>query len=207
MPHLTNPTGFRLIKNRDWQSTWFADKKHYRDYFLEDKRIRGYLDNKLKTAGLEKVEIERSPNDVRVTVSVSRPGLVIGRGGSGIETVKRELQGRIVSRLKNFNVLESKKAGVSAKIIGETIASQLLRRYPYRRAVEGAMNRAMEAGALGIKVEVGGRLGGLERARTEKKSKGEVPTSTFDSLIDYAFTIAQTKYGTIGIKVWVHRSS
>lgn len=205
MPHLVNPIGFRLIVNKKWNSVWFADKKQYRDYFFEDRKIRELLQNRLKSAGLERVEIERSVNDIRITVVVLRPGLVIGRGGLGIEALKKDLQKSITGRLKNFNVVESKKGDLSAKLVGENIAGQLIRRYPFRRAVGQAMDRTMQSGALGIKVEIGGRLGGLERARTEKKSRGEVPVSTIDENIDYALTLAQTKFGTIGIKVWIHK--
>ncbi|KKS43908.1 MAG: 30S ribosomal protein S3 [candidate division CPR1 bacterium GW2011_GWA2_42_17] len=205
MPHLVNPIGFRLIVNKKWNSAWFADKKQYRDYFFEDRKIRELLQNRLKSAGLERVEIERSVNDIRITVVVLRPGLVIGRGGLGIEALKKDLQKSITGRLKNFNVVESKKGDLSAKLVGENIAGQLIRRYPFRRAVDQAMERTMQSGALGIKVEIGGRLGGLERARTEKKSRGEVPVSTIDENIDYALTLAETKFGTIGIKVWIHK--
>lgn len=205
MPHLVNPIGFRLIVNKKWNSVWFADKKQYRDYFFEDRKIRELLQNRLKSAGLERVEIERSVNDIRITVVVLRPGLVIGRGGLGIEALKKDLQKSITGRLKNFNVVESKKGDLSAKLVGENIAGQLIRRYPFRRAVDQAMERTMQSGALGIKVEIGGRLGGLERARTEKKSRGEVPVSTIDENIDYALTLAETKFGTIGIKVWIHK--
>lgn len=205
MPHLVNPVGFRLITSKRWDSVWFADKAQYRTYFFEDRKIKTFLQNRLKSAGLERVVIERSVNDVRITVVVLRPGLVIGRGGLGIEALKKDLQKNVSGRLKNFNVLESKKGDLSAKLVGENISGQLIRRYPFRRAVDQAMERTMQSGALGIKVEVGGRLGGLERARTEKKSCGEVPVSTIDSKIDYALTLAQTKYGTIGIKVWIHK--
>jgi len=205
MPHLVNPIGFRLIVNKKWNSVWFADKKQYRDYFFEDRKVREFLQNRLKSAGLEKVEIERSVNDIRITVVVLRPGLVIGRGGLGIEALKKDLQKSISGRLKNFNVVESKKGDLSAKLVGENIAGQLIRRYPFRRAVDQAMERTMQSGAQGIKVEIGGRLGGLERARTEKKSRGEVPVSTIDENIDYALTLAETKFGTIGIKVWIHK--
>lgn len=205
MPHLVNPVGFRLIVNKKWNSVWFASKKQYRDYFLGDRKIRELLQNRLKSAGLERVEIERSVNDIRITVVVLRPGLVIGRGGLGIEALKKDLQKSISGRLKNFNVIESKKGDLSAKLVGENIASQLIRRFPFRRAVDQAMERTMQSGALGIKVEIGGRLGGLERARTEKKSRGEVPVSTIDEKIDYALTLAETKFGTIGIKVWIHK--
>lgn len=206
MPHLVNPIGFRLSVNKKWNSVWFADKKQYRDYFFEDRKIRELLQNRLKSAGLERVEIERSVNDIRITVVVLRPGLVIGRGGLGIEALKKDLQKSITGRLKNFNVVESKKGDLSAKLVSENIAGQLIRRYPFRRAVDQAMERTMQSGALGIKVEIGGRLGGLERARTEKKSRGEVPVSTIDENIDYALTLAETKFGTIGIKVWIHKS-
>lgn len=206
MPHLTNPIGFRLIKNKDWQSIWFADKKQYRDYFLEDRKIRKFLEGRLKNAGLEKVEIERSVNDVRIKITVLRPGLVIGRGGQGIENLKKDLQKIFIGKkLKNFDVLESKHGDLSAKLVGENIAGQIIRRLPFRRVLEMAMERVLTAGAKGVKVEIAGRLGGLERARTEKRTKGEVPVSTIDSQIDYCFSVAQTKYGTIGIKVWIHR--
>lgn len=205
MPHLTHPTGFRLINNKKWPSLWFASKRQYKEYFLEDRKIRDFLNGRLKNAGLEKVEIERSANDVRVKISVLRPGLVIGRGGQGIESLKKDLQHLVSGKLKHFDVLEIKKGDLSAKLVSENIAGQIIRRLPFRRVLDMAMEKSMTAGAKGIKVEIGGRLGGLERARTEKRTKGEVPVSTIESEIDYYFTEAQTKYGTIGIKVWIHR--
>lgn len=205
MPHLVNATGFRLSKRKKWQSLWVTGKSQYKKYLLEDLSIRKFLMERLKNAGVEKVEIERSANDVKLSISVARPGLVIGRGGSGIESLRKDLLTKISGRLKNFNVLEIKKPELSAKLVAENLASQIVRRFPHKRAIDQAIERTIAAGAKGIKVEVGGRLGGSDQARTEKKSSGEVPLSTINSDIDYGFSEAQTKYGTIGVKIWIHK--
>lgn len=200
-----HPFGFRVGISKDWKSRWFGDKKAYKQFVFEDYKIREFLKNKLTTAGLESIEIERNANDARVTIKVSKPGLVIGRGGSGIEALEKELRAIVSSKVK-LTVEEIKTPEINAQLVGDYIARQIKRRISYRRAVVSALNSAMDKGAKGIKIRVSGLLSGSNSiARTEYYEKGSVPTQTLRADIDYAQVHCKLIYGVVGIKVWIYK--
>jgi len=200
-----NPVGFRVGISQDWKSTWFASKNDYADYMLLDKKIRDYLSGKLKRAGLDAVEIERSINDIKVLVKVSKPGMVIGRGGSGAEEIKIQLT-KLANQAVNFEVQEYRTPDISARIIGDSITNQIERRISYKRAVNMAADKAMEKGAKGVRISAKGVVGGASSiARVEKVTKGSIPLQTLRADIDFYQTFAHTSYGSIGVKVWVYK--
>jgi len=211
MGQKVNPIGFRLGIIFGWKSRWFAPKGEYVTYMLEDKKIREFLEKQLESAGLVDVEIERSVKSIKVRLHVARPGVVIGRGGSNLELLKKQL-----SHLLHINpndpkgqkivlddIVEVKDADTSAKLIVKRIIEQLNKRFPHRKAINQAMERAMGSGAKGVKIVLSGRIGGAEIGRREKYSQGTVPTQTLRSNIDYYEEPAKTKSGYVGIKVWV----
>ncbi len=202
MGQKVNPHGFRVGVIKDWDSRWFADKKDFGAFILEDHTIRKFLKNKLNTAGISRIEIERAANKVRLHLSVAKPGMVIGRGGSGIEALKTELE-KMTKKNVYINIIEVKRPEKEAQLVAENIALAIERRVSFRRAMKQAMQRAMRSGAKGIKVAASGRLGGAEMARTEGYSEGNVPLQTIRADIDYGFAESNTTYGKIGIKVWV----
>jgi small subunit ribosomal protein S3 len=205
-----NPIGFRLetVKNSpQWQSSWYANSKKYAIYLLEDKKIRDFLQKKFNSAGIVSIKIERSVKKMKLTLVVSRPGLVIGRGGKELEVIKKEVQ-RLLFKASGkqaveIQVEEFKHADLSAKLIAEKIAFQLTKRMPYRRVVLSSMERAMSSGAKGIKVILSGRINGAEIGRREKFSEGTVPLSTLRSIIDYHECPSLTRSGYIGVKVYL----
>jgi small subunit ribosomal protein S3 len=200
-----NPTGFRIGITKDWYSRWFADKKSYADLALEDMRIRKFLKEKFDLAGLKEVIIERSVNEISIIVRVSKPGLVIGRGGSGVEEVEKELKNITKSKIK-LTAEEVKVPEIEAQLIGDYIYRQLKRRLPYRKVALSAANSAIERGAKGVKIRLSGLLsGGNTIARSEVISKGSVPSQTLRADIDYAQIDAHMLYGCVGIKVWVYK--
>jgi len=200
-----NPTGFRIGITKDWYSRWFADKKSYADLALEDMRIRKFLKEKFDLAGLKEVIIERSVNEISIIVRVSKPGLVIGRGGSGVEEVEKELKNITKSKIK-LTAEEIKVPEIEAQLIGDYIYRQLKRRLPYRKVALSAANSAIERGAKGVKIRLSGLLsGGNTIARSEVVSKGSVPSQTLRADIDYAQVDAHMLYGCVGIKVWVYK--
>lgn len=204
MGHKTNPRGFRLIIKKDWNSIWHNERS-FRKFLHEDIAVREFLKKKLRRAGLSQIKIERSINEVRIKISVAKPGLVIGRGGAGVELLKKELKNIVTGKLF-FDIEEEKKPELSAKLIAEEIAQRIERRYPHKRAAIQAMEKVKEAGAKGVKLAMAGVLSGPSSiARTEKRSWGVVPTSTLKANIDYAKATAFTKYGTIGVKVWIYK--
>ncbi len=199
-----HPHGFRLGIIKDWKSKWYVDQDKFGDYVVEDFKIRQFLDKQLSTAGLESVIIERSPNEVNIMVRVSRPGLVIGRGGSGVEELEKKLRKLTESKLK-LTVEEVKSPELNAALVAEYIGRQFKRRIPYRRAVNSAVQSAMDKGAKGIKIRVSGLLsGGNSIARTETYERGSVPTQTLRANIDYAQKDIHLIYGTVGVKVWIY---
>jgi small subunit ribosomal protein S3 len=198
-----NPIGFRLGVIRTWDSRWFSSK-NYVKYLHEDLKFRKHLKEKLYSAGVSKILIERSVKKVRINVFVARPGLVIGKKGSGIESLKKELQAYSDSEIY-LNITEVRKPELEAQLIAENIASQLEKRVAFRRAMKKSVLNAMKFGALGIKVMAGGRLAGAEIARTEWYREGRVPLQTLRADIDYGFAEANTTYGKIGIKVWLFK--
>ncbi|NMC35622.1 30S ribosomal protein S3 [Candidatus Beckwithbacteria bacterium] len=207
-----NPFGFRLGVLNTWKSRWFANRHDYRKLLLEDIKLREYLMDKLKNAGIVKVEIERSINVIKIFIHVNRPGVVIGKGGTGMEDLKKEIKKRLNIRENDSKAMkvdvkveEVKNANIQARLIAQRIADQLIGRYPHRRAVTQAIERAMESGAKGIKIQLSGRIGGAEIGRSEKYSEGTVPTQTLRADIDYAEVPSLTRSGYVGIKVWVYK--
>jgi len=206
-----NPHGFRLGKLYSWDSKWFAEGSSYQDFLLEDIKLRRFLLEELASAGIVRVEIKRSINTIDVYLHVSRPGVVIGRGGSRLETLKKQ----VVERLNikpgdkkaklNLEVREVKNPNLSARLICQQLIYQLKKRYPYRRAVSKAIQKVMAGGAKGVKIELSGRVGGAEIGRTEKYSQGKIPLQTLRADIDYAESPALTKSGYVGIKVWIYK--
>lgn len=215
MGQKVNPTGIRIGFYLPWKSRWFADEGNFKDFLLEDIKIRKGLTKKLKLAGITGVEIERLPKSMVVTITVSRPGVVIGRGGTGIEDVKKyileimgEVRGKKVKDLKiDIRINEVKNPELSAYLVAERIAGELERRIPHRRVVQKTMERVMASGALGVKVVLGGRINGIEISRVEKFHQGSVPTQTLRENMDYAQVPALLKRGYVGVKVWIHKKS
>lgn len=203
MGQKVNPKSIRLKINELWLSKWFS-KNSYRDNLIADLKIRRELEKKLKEAAISKIEISRDSNKVTVNIYSGRPGVVIGRGGSGTEDLKKLLVNFIKDKIQ-INIIEVKKPDADAAIIAQSVANQIEKRIPYRRAVKQTIERAKTAGIKGIKIMVSGRLNGAEIARSEKMAFGTVPLSTFKSDIDYKYLVASTTYGTIGIKVWVYK--
>lgn len=211
MGQKVNPKGFRLGILYRASSRWFANKKDYSTLALEDIKIKNYLENKLKLAGIVEVEVDRSINVVKITIHASRPGVVIGRGGANLDLLKKDVEqflktiGAPTSLKFELDVREVKNPDLSAKLVGERISEQLIKRYPHRRAVSQAQERVMAAGAKGIKIQLSGRVGGAEIGRREKYSKGSIPTQTLRSDIDYASVPSLTRSGYVGIKVWIYK--
>lgn len=208
-----NPVGLRIGSFLPWKSRWFSDDATFKDYLIEDIKIRKALMEKLKLAGITEVSIERLPKSMVINLTVSRPGVVIGRGGTGIEDVKRFIL-EIISRVRkkpikdmkiDLKVSEVKNSELSAYLIAGRIVVELERRIPHRRVVTKAIERVMAGGALGIKVVLGGRINGAEISRVEKFQLGSVPTQTLREVIDYAQVPALLKRGYVGVKVWVHK--
>ena len=203
MGQKVNPHGLRVGVIKDWDSRWFTtDKKEFGALLLEDHNIRKFLKNKLYSAGVAKIEIERSANKIKLNLHVAKPGVVIGRAGAGIEALKAELE-KMTKKNIIVNIVEVKAIDKNAQLVAENIALAIESRVAFRRAMKQAVQRALKAGAKGIKVAASGRLGGDEMARTEGYSEGNVPLQTLRSDIDYGFAEADTTYGKIGIKVWI----
>lgn len=204
MGQKTHPIGFRLGISKDWQSRWFASKpEEYRDLVKQDVEVRDVILSRYPDAGISKVEIERG-NDVVITIHTARPGIVIGRGGQRVEELRKELEQKSARRAR-LNVQEIRQPELDAYLVGRNIAEQLERRVAFRRAIRQTVLRTMQAGALGIKVLISGRLGGADIARREKAMEGRVPLHTLRADIDYAIAEAATEFGRIGIKVWIYK--
>ena len=199
-----HPHGLRVGVIRDWNSKWYADSKNFSDYLVEDKKIREYVKKKLYVSGISKIEIERTAKSVKVNVYTAKPGLVIGKGGALVEGLKADLQ-KIIKKDVNLNIVEVKDFDTNAQLVAENIASQLERRISFRKAMKQVMQKAMKAGALGIKTSVSGRLAGADMARTEFYKEGTIPLQTLRADIDYGFAEANTTYGIIGVKVWIYK--
>ncbi len=199
-----HPHGLRVGVIKDWSSKWYADSKNFSDYLVEDHKIREYVKKKLFVSGISKIEIERTAKFVKVNVYAAKPGLVIGKGGAIAETLKTELQ-KMINKEVNLNIIEVKNIDTDAQLVAENICAQLERRISFRRAMKQSMQKAMKAGALGIKTSVSGRLGGADMARTEFYKEGTIPLQTLRADIDYGFYEANTTYGKIGVKVWIYK--
>jgi small subunit ribosomal protein S3 len=204
MGQKVNPIGMRLQVNRTWDSRWNADTKDFGDLLLEDVKIREFINEECKQAGVARVIIERPHKKCRVTIHTARPGVIIGKKGADIEVLRQKLAKMTDSEL-HLNIVEVRKPELDAQLVGESIAQQLERRVSFRRAMKRAVQNAMRMGALGIRVNVAGRLGGAEIARTEWYREGRVPLHTLRADIDYALSEAMTPYGIIGIKVWIFK--
>jgi small subunit ribosomal protein S3 len=198
-----HPNGLRVGIIRDWDSKWYAEKD-YADLLHEDLKVRKYIDERLKDASVSRVEIERAANRINITVHTAKPGMVIGKGGSEVEALRKSLN-QLTSKRVHINIVEIKRADMDAKLVAENIARQLENRVSFRRAQKQAIQRTMRAGAKGIKTQVSGRLGGADIARAEHYSEGTVPLHTLRADIDYAHVEADTTYGKLGVKVWIYR--
>ena len=200
-----HPHGFRVGVIKDWSSKWYADKKSFSDNLVEDFKIRKFLKSKLYTAGISKIEIERAAKRVKINIHTAKPGMVIGRGGSGIEVIKLDMKKLVADKNVLINIVEVKQAENNAQLMSENVASQLEKRISFRRAMKQTIQRAMRSNVKGVKIACAGRLGGAEIARTEHYHEGTIPCQTLRADIDYGFAEANTVYGKIGVKVWVYR--
>lgn len=205
MGQKVNPISFRLQVNKQWKSRWFASKKEYAGFLTQDLQVRRYINNELGSrAAINKVDIERSPNLVTVTISTAKAGVVIGRGGTGAQVLKDKIE-KIYGVPVRVNIEEVKKSELYAKLVAENIAHQLERRISFRRAIKQSAAATMRAGAKGVRIEVSGRLNGAEMSRREKEVQGSVPLHTLRADIDYSAARAQTAAGVIGVKVWIYK--
>ena len=203
MGQKTHPVGFRLNVRKSWNSTWFAEKNNFAESLEEDVRIRRYIGFRLPNAGISNIEINRTSKKVSVTIHTARPGIVIGRGGEEVNKLKKELRQLTNKSDAQINISEVKRPELNAALVGMNICQQLKKKISYRRVINKAMQATMRMGANGIRINVAGRLGGVEIARSEKYSDGSVPLHTLRADIDYALSEAHTAYGIIGVKVWI----
>ncbi len=206
MGQKTHPTGFRVGIIQPWKSTWYAKFKEYRLFVKEDDKIRKFIKKKLYAAGISDVKIDRKAQNTTVTVVTAKPGIVVGRGGQGIEELKQDVS-KYIGKPVIINVVEVARIDADAQLVAENIAQQLEKRVAFRRAMKQAMQRSMRAGIQGIKVMVSGRLGGAEIARSEWAKEGRIPLQTLRADVDYGFAEADTVMGKIGVKVWIFKGN
>lgn len=205
MGQKVNPHGLRVGVIKEWDSKWYADNKNFADYLVEDNKIREYIKSTLFSAGISKIEIERTAKRLKLNIFTAKPGMVIGRGGSGIEALKKSLSKIISGKNVIININEIKNAEVDSQLMSENVAAQLEKRISFRRAMKQTIQRAMKSpGVKGVKIACSGRLGGAEIARTEQYHEGTIPLQTLRANIEYGFAEADTTYGKIGVKVWVY---
>lgn len=206
MGQKVHPHGLRVGIIKEWNSKWYADKKNFADYLIEDNKIRDFVKQKHYTAGVSKVEIERTAKKIKLNIHTAKPGMIIGKGGAGIEELKAGLS-KVTSGDKNIliNIVEVKSPETEAQLMAENIALQLEKRISFRRAMKQTIQRSMRLGVKGVKTICSGRLGGAEIARTEAYHEGTIPLQTLRADIDYGFAEADTIYGKIGVKVWVYK--
>ncbi|HLR79847.1 MAG TPA: 30S ribosomal protein S3 [Bacillota bacterium] len=198
-----NPIGLRIGVIKDWESRWYADKD-YADLLHEDIKIREYLEDRLENSAVSSIEIERAAKRVNITIHTGKPGMVIGKGGSEVEALRKSLN-QLTGKRVHINIVEIKKVDMDAQLVADNIARQLENRISFRRAQKQAIQRAMRAGAKGVRTQVSGRLGGTDIARTDHYNEGTVPLHTLRADIDYGAAEADTTYGKIGVKVWIYR--
>ena len=203
MGQKVSPHGIRVGINKDWSSTWIANKKDFSKFLIEDQNIRKQLNKKYANCNISKIDIERTANRVVVDIYTSRPGVLIGNKGAGVEEIKKLVLSLTENKNVNINIKEVKKPDLDAMIVAQGIASQLEKRISFRRAMKQGMQKVMKAGAKGCKIQIGGRLDGAEIARSEHYQEGMLPLQTLRSDIDYAYCIAKTTYGVFGVKVWI----
>jgi small subunit ribosomal protein S3 len=205
MGQKVNPNGFRVGVIRDWNTRWYASKKEFADYLVEDKKLRDFIKNKYYGASISRVEIDRAAGKITVSIYTARPGLLIGKGGAGIESIKEEVK-KATGLDINVNIMEIRDADADAQLVAENIAAQIEKRISFRRAMKQAMGRSMQKnGVKGIKLMCSGRLGGAEIARKEGYHDGSIPLQTMRADIQYGFAEAKTTYGRIGCKVWIYK--
>jgi small subunit ribosomal protein S3 len=204
MGQKVNPIGFRTGIMVGWKSRWYASKQEFSDLLIEDLKIRKFVKDKYRYAGIPRIEIERTRDEVKVIMFTARPGIIIGRKGQEVERLQSELQD-LVGRRINIKIEEISRPEIQAQLVAEDIAEQLSKRASFRRTMKRAMEQTMEGGAKGIKIQLAGRLGGAEMARREKANAGSIPLSTLRAKIDYGFTEAKTAQGHIGVQVWVNQ--
>jgi small subunit ribosomal protein S3 len=206
MGQKVNPIGFRTGIMLGWKSRWYAPKKEFAELLIEDFKVRKYIKEKYRVAGIPKIEIERTRDEVKVILFAARPGIIIGRKGQQVEQLQEDLQ-RLVGRRINIKIEELSRPEFYAQLVAENVAEQLGKRASFRRTIKRAMEQTMETGAKGIKIQLAGRLGGAEMARREKQISGSIPLSTLRAKIDYGFTEAKTAQGHIGVQVWINQGT
>lgn len=199
-----NPIGLRVGIIRDWESKWYAERRDFVDTLHEDIKVRKFIREELPNSGISKIEIERAANRMRVSIHTAKPGVVIGRGGSGIDKLRKQLD-QLTGKQAHINIMEIRIPELDAQLVAESIAGQLEKRVAFRRAMKQSMGRTMRVGAKGIRIMVSGRLGGAEMSRTEWYTDGTVPLHTLRADIDYGAAEAKTTYGQIGVKVWIYK--
>ena len=204
MGQKVNPNGLRLGINKDWEAKWYANGNDFSKILKKDIKIREYLEKKLRNAGVAKVDIERTPKSCEISIHTSKPGVIIGRGGEEITKLKNELS-KLVGENIGISIVDIKKADLNAKLVADSIASQISNRASFRMAQKRAIRNAMKAGAKGIKTKVSGRLGGADMARSEGYTEGTIPLHTLRADVDYAVSEADTTFGKIGVKVWIYK--
>ena len=204
MGQKVNPNGLRLGINKDWQAKWYANGNDFSKVLAKDIKIREYLEKNLKSAGVAMVEIERTAKRCEVVIQTSKPGVIIGKGGEGIEKLKKELS-KVADENVQISIVDIKKADLNAQLVAESIADQITNRASFRMAQKRAIKNAMKAGAKGIKTSVSGRLGGADMARSEGYTEGTIPLHTLRADVDYATAEADTTFGKIGVKVWIYK--
>jgi small subunit ribosomal protein S3 len=204
MGQKVNPRAMRVGIIESWGSKWFANKREYSRFIGEDIKVRKYVKEKLSTAGISKIEIERAATRIKINIHSAKPGLVIGKKGKDIDELRSKLKA-LVKREVSLNIIEARKPDLLAQLVGENIASQIERRINYRRAAKDAISKVMRAGAEGVKVQIAGRLNGTDIARTEFYKEGRIPLQTIRAEIDFAYAEAKTTYGIVGIKVWIFK--
>ncbi|HIS38253.1 MAG TPA: 30S ribosomal protein S3 [Candidatus Onthousia faecavium] len=204
MGQKVNPNGLRLGINKDWEAKWYANGNDFSKILKNDIKIREYLEKKLRNAGVAKVDIERTPKSCEISIHTSKPGVIIGRGGEEITKLKNELS-KLVGENIGISIVDIKKADLNAKLVADSIASQISNRASFRMAQKRAIRNAMKAGAKGIKTKVSGRLGGADMARSEGYTEGTIPLHTLRADVDYAVSEADTTFGKIGVKVWIYK--
>lgn len=198
------PIGLRIGITQGWKSLWYADKKSFGDLLIEDQKIRKIIKRSYNFAGIPNIEIERTRQDAKITLHTARPGLIIGRKGAEVDKLKEEIQ-KLINREVVIKIKEITKPELYAQLVAESIAEQLMKRAAFRRTMKKAMDTSLDGGAKGVKIQVAGRLGGAEIARTEKMTYGSVPLHTLRADVDYGFAEAKTTYGVIGVKVWIYK--
>lgn len=204
MGQKVSPHGLRVGIIKDWSSKWYANKKEFSTLLVEDYKIRTYLKETLKSAGISSIQIERKGTEIKANLNTAKPGMIIGKGGAAVEELKKKLL-KMTGKNVSINIVEVKNMDLESVLVAESIASALERRISFRKAMKQAMAKTMKSGAKGIKTQVSGRLGGAEIARSEHYSEGTIPLQTLRADIDYGFAEANTTYGVIGVKVWIYK--